>query len=506
MKHILVSNDDGIEAAGVRALVKYLSHSAKVYVFAPAEQRSCTGQSISLRDTIQIEKTEMPGAAQAFKCSGKPADCVKFGLQWTEEHNIDIDFVFSGINLGANGGIDVHYSGTIGAAMEGALSGVRSIALSVYSHEASEFEYILEMISELIETSLEFPPSVVLSVNSPNLPKWKIKGVKVVECGPRSFIDRLIESDGKKNEYIYKGKPVDFSNAGTDMDLGAIRNGYATITPLLTNFTDYAAMLKMRRMAKRKVVCLLMNFQEKIIPHMYDSSHVIEKASRAAACAKELGITTLISQLYTRGSGGTARPIREAVGSFEHVESICYDLFEEPGFNKAAESLSGSTVVIAGFEAHISVQQTALGFKRRGYDVIVLGDCCSSKNREDMECAMQLLANEGCEVTTYEAFVYDMLGSSAHERYDAVSNIINAEYEDEEEPADSEEEAVIEEALPENTPSEVQVINKDESSNSEHIVIPANDSSDDIGEPAEKIKPAPFGDEDPLLTEYRMKH
>ena len=161
MNKFLVANDDGINALGIQSLIKRLSLYGEVYVCAPSDQRSCMSQSMTLRKPISVEPVEIEGTVASFSCSGTPADCIKFGIQWANDHDIDIDYVFSGVNHGANGGTDIRYSGTMGAAMEGAMSGIRSIAMSVFSHEATEFEFILDMIPEILEISKELPRDVV---------------------------------------------------------------------------------------------------------------------------------------------------------------------------------------------------------------------------------------------------------------------------------------------------------------------------------------------------------
>ena len=122
--HILVSNDDGIRATGITALIKALSsrEGVNVYVCAPDGQRSGNSQSISLNGTVYVSEVKVDGAKLAWQTSGTPADCVKIGLQKCEELGLEIDMVFAGINMGSNVGKDTLYSGTVGAAKEAAVS------------------------------------------------------------------------------------------------------------------------------------------------------------------------------------------------------------------------------------------------------------------------------------------------------------------------------------------------------------------------------------------------
>ena len=135
MYNVLVTNDDGIDAAGIRQLIFTLSLTTQVYVFAPKEQQSAKSQAMSAQGQLSVESRSIRGAEEAYAVGGTPVDCVKFGLQTMAEKGVSIDYVISGINMGLNLGADIHYSGTVGAAMEGAISGVRGIALSVEHYQ-----------------------------------------------------------------------------------------------------------------------------------------------------------------------------------------------------------------------------------------------------------------------------------------------------------------------------------------------------------------------------------
>lgn len=138
--NILVSNDDGIQAQGIKELVKALSKEGNVYVSAPASQRSASSHALSVNDKITMKKVDFDCAAMAFEVSGTPADCVKLGLYVLKEKGINIDIVYSGINHGGNLGTDTMYSGTVSAAAEGLFRGLPAVAVSVNSHEAQHFE------------------------------------------------------------------------------------------------------------------------------------------------------------------------------------------------------------------------------------------------------------------------------------------------------------------------------------------------------------------------------
>ena len=148
---IFVTNDDGIDSLGLRVLVEALAEHADVYVVAPKEQQSAKSHSITFLREVSVEEREMKGAVAARALDGTPVDCVKWGLGMLDEEGIRPDFVFSGINMGYNTGLAAYYSGTIAAAREGAINDVRSIALSLGSHDAKFFDYLLGLLPRLMD-------------------------------------------------------------------------------------------------------------------------------------------------------------------------------------------------------------------------------------------------------------------------------------------------------------------------------------------------------------------
>ncbi len=240
--NLLVVNDDGIQAAGFAALVAALSKVADVYVCAPDSQRSAKSHSITLGQDVTIEKTQFPGAKAAYKISGTPADCTKIGLQFFAEMGAPIDMVYSGINMGSNLGRDTLYSGTIGAAAEAALSGIHAVAVSVDDHDAVHFDVAGELAAAAIEFVYgKLDPSVVVSINVPNLPREEIRGIKFVPLGDKRYYDdrfHLVEG----NRYTLSGQPGGFHAPDEENDLAAAAANYAVITPLQMDLTDYESL------------------------------------------------------------------------------------------------------------------------------------------------------------------------------------------------------------------------------------------------------------------------
>ena len=235
--NILVVNDDGIQSPGIRALVDALSKVADVFVCAPDGQRSAKSHSITLGDTVLIQPVDFPGAKEALQTSGTPADCTKIGLQFFADAGNPIDMVYSGMNMGSNLGWDTLYSGTVGAAAEAAMSGVHAVAVSVASHTATHFETAGELaVQAMNKVYGKLDPSIVVNINVPDLPREAIKGIKVVPLGSRYYDDKFHPVGGQR--YSLSGEPADYSGAAQDVDVTAVHDDYATITPLQFDFTD----------------------------------------------------------------------------------------------------------------------------------------------------------------------------------------------------------------------------------------------------------------------------
>lgn len=246
MFRILVTNDDGIKSPGIERLVKELSKIAEVYVVAPTEQQSAKGMSLTVRRNVTAQRVELEGAKLAYAIDGTPADCVKWGLMKFDE--VDFDYVFSGINTGYNLSSAVYYSGTVGAAREGALNGYKSIALSVEDHSTREFDYISSIIPEMIKLDDIIGSDAVLSVNAPNLPADKVKGYKIVPAAAHDYGDcyTFFEDGDEYSMNVY------FSELDKNLenDFNLIADAYATVTPISIAITDNDALAKLLKNQK----------------------------------------------------------------------------------------------------------------------------------------------------------------------------------------------------------------------------------------------------------------
>jgi len=241
---VLLTNDDGYQALGLQTLCAVLAKEYEVYVAAPLKQQSSTGHSMTAFGKVLAKSVSIPGAAAAWAIDGTPVDAVKIGLE--KFLNYQVDLVVSGINQGTNLGTDVFYSGTVGAACEGALLGVSALAVSLDSHDP-EADYLpaAQLAKEIITKA--FLPGqaepLVLSLNVPALPKEKIKGIKAARLGVRRYYNGLKEQGGRQDamEFVLNGTCEELSHRPDD-DVQLLRQGYATLTPLSLERTDLARL------------------------------------------------------------------------------------------------------------------------------------------------------------------------------------------------------------------------------------------------------------------------
>lgn len=229
---VLLANDDGVFAPGIRSLYKALFPHYTTVMIAPLEERSTTGHSLSLDKPIRLEKIE----ENIFGCSGFPADCVLMGLGHVMKDNRP-DVVISGINRGANLGQDLYYSGTIAAAREAAFHHVPSIAVSLAFNAVNELHHY-ETAAMIVRwcLELEFPkfcPSMTLiNINVPNLEMKEIRGFKLTEVGFRRYSEQIhARIDARDREYYWIAGHYEGFMQNSNSDCQAVLDGYVAITP-----------------------------------------------------------------------------------------------------------------------------------------------------------------------------------------------------------------------------------------------------------------------------------
>ena len=247
--HILVTNDDGILAPGIAALVEALRPLGEIEVVAPESVQSGAAHAITFLHPLICERISIGGAFFGWSVDGSPADCVKVGVQ--ELCSKRPDLVVSGINAGANRGVDVIYSGTVAAAVEAAFIGIPSVAISLEASGGFDFaragEHARAVVARAIE--LGIGPGTVLNVNIPRLDRGEPRGVRVVRQSTAAWTDVYDRrSDPRGRTYFWLGEG---SGRGEeprlDTDLAALRAGYITVTTLQYDLTQYAQLERFQR-------------------------------------------------------------------------------------------------------------------------------------------------------------------------------------------------------------------------------------------------------------------
>ena len=235
---ILVSNDDGVHAEGIRALSEALAACGEVIVVAPDRNRSGASHSLTLEVPLRVTRIAETGY-HAVK--GTPTDCVHLAVN--ELVRPEPDMVVAGINHGANLGDDVIYSGTVAAATEGRHLGFPSLAISLVgkTHFATAAHYAAWLVKGMMVHSL--PADQILNVNVPDLPLDQIKGIRVTRLGNRHRAESVICSEDPRGQPIYWiGPPGSQQDAGEGTDFAAIEQGYVSITPLTIDMTAYSSL------------------------------------------------------------------------------------------------------------------------------------------------------------------------------------------------------------------------------------------------------------------------
>lgn len=258
---ILISNDDGILANGIRALIEALAPCHDVYVVAPDRERSAAGHSLTLHTPLRVEEVEPKyGAKRCWMTTGTPGDCVKLAINAILEESEKPDLVISGINHGPNLGADILYSGTVSCAMEGAMMGYPSIATSLASmrNEYEDFKFTAQFIAELINRldAYKIPPKTILNINVPGLEKEDIGGIAVTELGNRMFTDeyeKRVDPRGKVYYWMAGELITEAEDATTD--IAAVRNNMISVTPITYEMTRENLMKELSDSLCHENVC-----------------------------------------------------------------------------------------------------------------------------------------------------------------------------------------------------------------------------------------------------------
>lgn len=250
MMRILLSNDDGVHATGIHVLRKALSRLGRVYTVAPLEEKSTTGHSLTLHKPLRMIEIEK----DVYGVSGSPADCVYMGYR--EVLGGKPDLVISGINRGANLGQDVYYSGTVSAAREGCILGVPSLAVSLAfdfhnpppehrAHYGTAARIAVEVARKLLED--ELPKYTLMNLNSPDLPYGRVRGIRLARQGFKFYSGTILRrKDHRGKDYYWVGGNYRGYQEDPETDCYAVDHGYAALTPIRLDSTDFGSLTNWR--------------------------------------------------------------------------------------------------------------------------------------------------------------------------------------------------------------------------------------------------------------------
>ena len=237
---VLLTNDDGIESAGLRALAEAFAVDHETVVVAPEQERSATGHAVTLHKPLRARQvTAYPRGVTAWATNGTPADCVILGVLELLTNRPDI--VVSGVNVGANLGRDLTYSGTVSGAMEGAILGVPAIAVSIAAFENVIFEVAARFAVHLAGLCCghSLPEDTLLNVNVPNVPRDRLRGVALTRQSSRRYLSSLERrTDPRGQTYYWLTGQREISSEPEGTDAWALAAGCISVTPVHLNMTD----------------------------------------------------------------------------------------------------------------------------------------------------------------------------------------------------------------------------------------------------------------------------
>jgi len=239
---ILVTNDDGISAPGIKALIEVMSTIGEVIVVAPDKPQSAMGHAITINNTLYLDKISKENdSIEKYSSSGTPVDCVKFAVNEILKRKPDI--CVSGINHGSNSSINVIYSGTMSAAVEAGIEGIPAIGFSLLDYDwNADFEPVKSFVKKIVEQTLKnkLPEGVILNVNFPKLKEEEIKGIKICRQAKAYYSQKFDKRKTPfgKDYYWLAGEFVN-QDKGEDTDEWALENGYISVVPVQFDLTAH---------------------------------------------------------------------------------------------------------------------------------------------------------------------------------------------------------------------------------------------------------------------------
>jgi len=246
---VLLTNDDGIHAPGLKALYEELKRDFQVHIVAPDSERSAVGHAITLTSPLRVQEVFKHGSFFGYGVKGTPADCVKIAVQELLEAAPDV--ILSGINLGANVGVNVLYSGTVSAATEGAFLGIPSAAISLDIRTNPDFRFAARFGIEIIRFIREhgLRERTALNVNIPAVPPEKLEGVSFTRQGVARFREKFERRiDPRGNVYYWLSGETPLEEGNPDADARALKQNWITITPISYDLTCAEELLRLRKL------------------------------------------------------------------------------------------------------------------------------------------------------------------------------------------------------------------------------------------------------------------
>jgi 5'-nucleotidase len=249
----LLTNDDGIYAKGLSALYKELSKDAECLIVAPEVEQSAVGHAITIFRPLMVRRAGKNGQFIGYAVAGTPAECVKIGVR--ELSDGPVDLVVSGINRGANVGINVLYSGTVSAATEGCILGLPSLAMSLDTHRDADYSFAAKFARKMAGfiTANHHSAGMALNVNIPDLPEEEIKGIVVTKQGRARLMENFDKrTDPRDNIYYWLAGETQLSaEEDADSDASVLRRGMISITPLHYDLTRHDALADLTEKVKK---------------------------------------------------------------------------------------------------------------------------------------------------------------------------------------------------------------------------------------------------------------
>ncbi len=243
---ILLTNDDGYQAPGILALYEQFQHRHEVILMAPDRERSAVGHGITLHEPLRMKTVTLNGTEEVYAVTGTPADCVKLAL--SEVYDTPPDLIISGINPGSNTGVNIHYSGTVGAAREASINGVPGLAVSIERGDFMDYHGMAEFMETFADERLlqTLPAGSFLNINAPAIKFSRIQGIKITRQATNNISTKFEKGTDPRNfNYYWYGKmnPV---GKEAETDNAALFENYISVTPIACDITNYSLITELK--------------------------------------------------------------------------------------------------------------------------------------------------------------------------------------------------------------------------------------------------------------------